>query len=255
MSTDARLHVNPTGDLLEAARDCEADVFWQWYRNTREEMEREYGPYEDRSVFLAVTDAHDDVTAVMRLIAPGGPAGLKTLTDVAAEPWNVDGRRAATAAGLDLATTWEIATLGSRRRQAASSIRNSMALYFGFGVLARVNAMSAFVSILDDRVRRLLDMVGLATLPLPGTRAGAYLGSAASTPVYGVTSTMADNQRRNHPDAFALIAMGHGLDGVSVPTDEEFLLFGRTEVAARSWLTPRSVVGGSSPVRPVAAQA
>ncbi len=47
-----------------------------------------------------------------------------------------------------------------------------MALYHGFGVLARVNAMSAFVAILDERVRRMLDMIGLVTHPMPGTRTG-----------------------------------------------------------------------------------
>ena len=241
MAVDARLHVNPTGDLLAAARECEADVFLHWYGNTREQLADEYGPYEDRSVYLVVSDADDDVVATMRLIAPGGEAGLKAINDLSGPPWKVDGRRAALSAGLDLDSTWEIATLASRRRQAASQVRNSMALYHGFGVLARVNAMSAFVAILDDRVRRMLDMIGLVTHPIPGTRPGTYLGSEASTPVFGVNSRMADLQRRDHPDAFALVAMGNGLDGVSVPSDDAFRLFGRTEVALRSWLTPQSI--------------
>ncbi|MDO8120450.1 hypothetical protein Q6346_03875 [Isoptericola sp. b490] len=249
MSVDARLHVNPTGALLDAARDCELQVFSEWYGNTAAEFADEYGPYDDASVFLALEDAAGDVVAVMRLIAPVGTAGLKALNDIGHEPWGVDGPRAARAAGLDLASTWEIATLGSRRQQGSARIRNSLALYHGFGVLARVNAMSAFVAILDERVRRLLDMTGLRTHPLPGTRTAPYLGSDASTPVYGVNARLADQQRREHPDAFALVAMGSGLDGIDVPPDDAFRLFGRDRVAATSWITP-DVVGraASSPL-------
>jgi hypothetical protein len=243
MSVDARLHVNPTGELLDAARDCEADVFLQWYGNTRAQLEDEYGPYEDASVFLALEDSTGDVVATMRLIAPVSEVGLKALNDVGNDPWNVDGRRAARAAGLDLASTWEIATLGSRRQQGSARIRNSLALYHGYGVLARVNAMSAFIAILDERVRRMLDMIGLTTHPLPGTGPGRYLGSDASTPVYGVNARMADQQRRDHPDSFALVAMGSGLDGIDVPPDDAFRLFGRERIAAQTWLTPAVVTG------------
>ena len=249
MAVDARLHVNPTGELLEAARDCEADVFFDWYGNSRAQLEEEYGPYEDASVFLALEDSAGDVVATMRLIAPVSDAGLKALTDVGREPWKVDGYRAARAAGLDLATTWEIATLGSRHRQGSARIRNSLALYHGYGVLARVNAMSAFVAILDERVRRLLDMIGLTTHPLPGTAPGHYLGSEASTPVYGVNARMADRQRREHPDSFALVAMGLGLDGIDVPPDDAFRLFGRQSVASQAWLTPASVLDSPMPER------
>ncbi len=64
--------------------------------------------------------------------------------------------------------------------------------------------------------------------------------------MFGVNSRMADLQRRDHPDAFALVAMGAGLDGVAVPTDDAFRLFGRTEVASRSWLTPQSITSPGS---------
>ncbi|MCV2396299.1 hypothetical protein OEB99_18465 [Actinotalea sp. M2MS4P-6] len=238
MSVDARLHVNPTGDLLEAAKDCEADVFLRWYGNTRAELDDEYGPYEDASVFLAVTDALGDVVAAMRLLVPGGSAGLKTLNDVAREPWQVDGARVAAAAALDLASTWEIATLTSRRQQAASQIRNAMTLYHGFGTVARVNAMSAFVAILDARVRRLLDQVGYVTRTLPGTRPGYYLGSESSVPVFANMATMVGLQRRDYPDSFALVTLGNGLDGVAVPTDEEFLVISRPDPIPSSWLSP-----------------
>jgi len=242
MSDQARLHVNPTGALLEAARDCEADVFWRWYGNTREEIDLEYGPYEDASVFLAVTDSDGDVVAAMRLLRPGGEAGLKTLHDIGGAPWYADGARAAAAAGLTLTSTWEVATVSSRRRLGSQGLRHSFALYHALGAIARVNAMTDFVAVLDDRVRRLLDSVGLVTRPIPGTRPGPYLGSPSSTPVFANVNTMLRAQRRDHPESFALVTVGTGLDGVAVPPDSEFRIAPAADTIPYSWTAPGALV-------------
>ena len=71
------------------------------------------------------------------------------------------------------------------------------------------------------------------TRPLPGTHAAPYLGSPASTPVYGHFAEMADLQRRTNPEAHRLIDLGVGLDGISVPAAETFRLrdAGESEVA------------------------
>lgn len=223
MSTDVRLHFAPTGDLLEQALDCEAEVFLRWYGNTRQQLADEYGPYQDASVFLALEDSDGDVVAAMRLIAPGGSAGFKTLADIGRDPWRVDGMRSARVAGIDLRTTWDVATVGTRRTSRAHGMRHSFALYHGLGIVARVNAMTTFTAVLDERVRRLLDQVGLITQPFPGTAPGHYLGSDASSPVYAHTAPMLDNQRRRFPDAFSLVTMGVGMDGVSIPPDSTFV--------------------------------
>lgn len=236
MALDAWMHVDPVGDLLESARECEAEVFQRWYGNTRSQLDDEYGPYEDATVFLALTDDAGECVAAMRLIAPGGAAGLKVLHDVGGAPWHVDGHRAAAAAGLDLASTWEVATVGSRRRLGATGLRHSFALYHGLGIVARVNAMSAFVAILDGRVRRMLDSVGLVTRTIPGTGPGHYLGSESSTPVFADCVSMLSGQRRDHPDSFSLVTLGQGLDGISVPPDAQFRLRPRGVAAARTWL-------------------
>ena len=49
-----------------------------------------------------------------------GEPGLKTLDDLSREPWRVDGMRPARAAGIDPATTWDIATLGVRSGSGAA---------------------------------------------------------------------------------------------------------------------------------------
>jgi hypothetical protein len=223
-STELVMHFRPSGDLLASALECEAEVFLRWFGNTREQLAQEYGPYEDATVFLVVADRRGEVVGGVRLLVPGGHAGLKTLVDVGEQPWGVDGAKAAAAVGLDLASTWEVATLGVRRTADASRVQLSLALYHGLMTIAQVNRMTSFVAVLDERVRRLLSSVGIITHPLPGTSTAPYLGSGSSTPVYCHFGPMLENQRLRFPDAYRLVTLGIGLDGVSVPPREAFRL-------------------------------
>jgi hypothetical protein len=224
LATQLSMHFQIAGPLLESALDCEAEVFYQWFGNTREQLAEEYDPYLDATVFLAVADREGEVLGVVRLIAPGGRAGLKTLADVGAPPWEVDAARAAAAVGLDLTSTWEVATLGVRRTPEASRAQLSLALYHGLMTIAQVNRMTSFVAVLDERVRRLLASVGIVTSALPGTSTQPYLGSGSSTPVFCHFAPMLQNQRLRFADAYRLVTLGIGLDGVSVPPRESFRL-------------------------------
>jgi hypothetical protein len=87
--------------------------------------------------------------------------------------------------------------------------------------------MTTFIAVLDERVRRLLASVGILTRALPGTSTATYLGSPSSTPVYAHYAPMLDNQRREFPDAYRLVTLGIGLDGISVPAAESFRLRSR----------------------------
>ncbi|HEY5184074.1 MAG TPA: hypothetical protein VIM19_04015 [Actinomycetes bacterium] len=217
------LRFDVRGSLLDAALECEAAVFLQWYGNTRAQLDDEYGPYADHSTFLALADDDGQVIAACRLITPG-PLGLKTLADIGADPWNVDGERAAAAAGLQPATTWDIATVGVRTGLGAEGMLASVALYHGLVKVQRVNRVRHAVSIMDDKVKGLMDALGVYMHPIPGTRSAPYLGSPASTPVYGDCAKMVDGQRRANPDAYRLVGLGIGLDGIEVPGDDAFRL-------------------------------
>ena len=225
MSTDLRLHFNPQGAVRRAALDCEADVFFEHYGNTRDELEAEYGDYDSDSVFVAVTDRDNVALAAARLIAPGR-SGLKTIHDVARAPWGVDGLRSARAAGLDLATTWDVATIGVRRGVRGGMLL-SAALHHAVIRCSMVNDLSSIVMIVDERARRVFTAVGLFIHPLPGTKPAPYLGSTTSTPMWGNRDAMLDGQRRTNPDAYRLIALGIGLDGISVPPTEDFHVDGQ----------------------------
>jgi hypothetical protein len=217
------LRFDVRGAQLDAALDCEADVFLHWYGNTRAQLEEEYGPYAEQSAFISLADDDGEVVAACRLITPG-PLGLKSLVDIGGPPWNVDGQRAAAAAGLDLASTWDIATLGVRPRLGAGGMLAAAALYHGLVRVQRANQVRFAVSILDEKVRGLLASIGVRMRPIPGTTTAPYLGSAASTPVYGDCAAMIDSQRREQPDAYRLVALGVGLHGVEVPGDQAFRL-------------------------------
>lgn len=235
-TTPLRLVFDPTGDLLEAARACEADIFLRTFGNTREQLEAEYGRYEDASVFIVLADPDDKVFGVCRMIMPN-EAGFKSLNDLAGPPWSIDGERAARAVGIDLSSCWDFATVGVHP-DIDKSVRifAAIALYHGVLTAGRVNGIESVVMIMDDRALQLITAGGITTHRLPGTKSEPYLGSPGSTPVYGNFAEMVDVARRTNPDTFRLIVQGVGLDGVTVPEQEAFRLTGRRRVTTPSVL-------------------
>jgi hypothetical protein len=220
------------GSSVAAARECEAAVFWNAYGNTREQLDDEYGPYEDDSAFIALAEHGGDVVAVCRVIRPG-VAGLKTLNDLSRQPWGVDGRRAARAAGVDPARTVDVATIGVRHGLGRGRALAAVALYHGIVAVTRANNLPFVVMLMDERARRLLTAVGCETQLLPGTRGGPYLGSAITYPLWANVPTMMDRQRAVNPEAHRMISMGRGLDGIQVPALSAFALDGALQRQVR----------------------
>jgi len=214
--TPLRFVLDPVGDELTAALDCEADVFLQTYGNTIDQLADEYGPYAEATGFMTLLDENCLALATTRFIAPG-PAGLKTLNDARRAPWNVDGMRSALAAGIDPSKTWDIATIAVRRSSRGSPA--AAALYHGIATAANANNIDSIIMIMDARARRLLSASGMQTRALPGTAEGEYLGSPRSIPVWADLREMFDLQRQTNPDAYRLIYQGIGLDGIALPTD------------------------------------
>lgn len=228
-----RLVFDPEGDVLAAARECEAEVFAQWFGNTRAQFAEEYAPYESNSVFVALADEHDDVVACARFLTScRGP--LKSIDDMQRAPWGIDARRSAAAVDVNLARTWDIATMGVRPGAAKEQIRLAFALYHGIITSVRVNNATDIVAILDERVRHLLDSVGIIMRPFPGAGPQPYLGSSASAPVFGRVSRCVYRQRRHFPDAYRLITLGIGLDDIAVPPRDDFRLRARQQPVTSS---------------------
>ena len=155
-----------------------------------------------------MTDRGGDAVGTARMIMPS-PTGVKTLIDVRRPPWQIDGERSARSAGIDLTRAWDVATLAVRRKQGRGGLI-SAALYHGLIQTLRANRAGWIVMIMDARAKRLLDIAGLRTTLLPGTRPGEYLGSASSFPLWSELVSMMDGQRSINPDAHRLISQGLG---------------------------------------------
>jgi hypothetical protein len=226
-----RLHFDPTGDVLAGARECEAEVFLRTYGNTRAEIADEYGPYEDASVFIALTDESDEVVAETRLIGPSA-AGLKTLNDVSRAPWHIDGVRSARAVGVDPQRTWDVATIGVSSKLRGTGLPAATAMYHGIVAGIRANNLRWVVMLMDERARRLLSALDCETFVLPGTWAGDYMGSDACTPLWADVQAMMDVQRRRNPEAHRLVGLGAGLGDISVPGPDGFIVRPRKHAPA-----------------------
>ena len=173
-------------------------------------------------MFLALADDAGVAQASCRIIVPGGR--LKTLDDLPAPPWGVDGVRSARAAGIDPATTWDVGTLGVRAGIGSTAVMAAAALYHGLMTAVLVNGGRTVISIIDERVRTMLSAAGIQTHLLPGSTTSTYLGSPASSPLYAHMDVVLDHQRRVAPEAYRLITQGIGLDGIAVPPREAFRL-------------------------------
>lgn len=220
--------VRATDPGAELARHVERVVFLETFGNTPELLAKEYGPYEDSSIFFCVIDHIRGVPAgTMRVLLPS-PAGFKTIDDVApvwGEP--LEAMAARTGLDIDLARTWDIATLAVAPdyRGKATMGLVSMGLYQALALATPPCGVEWLLAILDVPVFRMIrwklrmPMVGFAGVPaLP------YLGSPASMPAW---CNVADTERRlaaSDPDLHALYFKGVGMEPAVRPLDHASVL-------------------------------
>lgn len=212
----------------DAARRIEAQVFLQAFGLTPEVMDQEYGPYEERSRFVTVIDeATGSALGAARLILPDDAGMVKTLTDVAGEPWRLDVADTLRAAGLSGGQVWDVASLvvDRRYRTGASGAEVTLALCHGIWRYARHCGVDGLVTVLDDRVLRLVRAMGLRWNPMAGATSRYYLGSPASTPCDFRVGPAADSVRARRPDLVPALVHGRFR---SIARDPADLLPGRS---------------------------
>ncbi|MDK3257116.1 hypothetical protein [Blastococcus capsensis] len=205
-----RLLVAHSPEERDAARRVEARVFLQAFGNTPEVMEQEYGPYEARSRFVVVIDDGSGAAlGTARLIVAAGTP-VKTLVDVAGEPWHLQVADRLGAAGLAPWDVWDVASLAvdPRYRAGAAGAELSVALCHGLWRYARNCDVPGLVTIVDDRVRRLLRAMGVPWYPMTGAASRPYLGSPASTPCVLVAQTAEEKMSRARPDLAPALVHG-----------------------------------------------
>lgn len=178
-------------------------MFQQAFGNTPEVMEQEYGPYQERSRFVTVIDEEGgSALGVARLILTDATAPVKTLADVAGEPWHLDVADSLGAAGLAGGLVWDVASLAVDRRfrSGAAGAEVIVALCHGVHQYSLNCGVEGLVTILDDRILRVVRAMGMPWTPMAGATSRFYLGSPASTPCLMVMSAVADSIRTRRSD-------------------------------------------------------
>ena len=205
-----RLLVAQSPAERDAARQVEARVFLQAFGNTPELLAQEYGPYEARSRFVVVLDDESGCALGAARLIVGDASPVKTLVDVAGEPWHLPVADSLEAVGLTPATVWDVASLAvdPRYRAGAAGAEVSVALCHGIWRFARTCGVPGMVTILDDRVRRLVRAMGLPWYPMAGATPQPYLGSPASTPCVFVVRTAEEEVYGARPDLAPVLDHG-----------------------------------------------
>jgi hypothetical protein len=233
-----RLLVAHTAAERDAAREVEGRVFLQAFGNTPDDMLREYGPYSERSRFVTVIDdAEGAALGAARLILPDDTGMVKTLADVSGDPWRLPVPDSLRAAGLSGHPVWDVASLAvdRRYRAGAAGAEIMLALCYGIYQYSLLSGVPGLVTILDDRVLRLVRAMGGPWTPMPGATSRPYLGSPASTPCVCRVDSIAGSIRTRRPDLAPAAVDGKFQ---SIALDPADLLPGRG--GSQSSVTPRS---------------
>jgi hypothetical protein len=214
--------IEGTDPFANIARQVEREVFEESWGNDAATMKKEYGPYDEASVFFMAVDTHTKVPAgVLRMIR-NSPVGLKTIVDLddvvksPIAPITIPSDEVMRHHGIDdLNRCWDGATAAIprryRRRLAATHVQ-----------IMRIVALSAmreniehFVAVLDAPVvRAARDVLGLPLAPLVGTPPFTHMDAPDNQAVYAhVPSLLRIGQRGNRKvgqkirDCFAETAM------------------------------------------------
>jgi hypothetical protein len=205
----------------ELARHVEREVFYEFFNNTPELLEAEYGPYEASTLFVCMMDHRRRLPAgVIRLVLPS-PAGLKSLGDV--EPvWGhrIEDVLARMSLRLEADSAWDVATLAvdSEYRGRATDGLVSLGLYQSVAQLALRCHVKWVVTVLDLVVLNVLQGVmadpferfaGLEPLP--------YLDSPASLPVYCDLDAYFARLETADPSMYEILFDGRGLEAAIRP--------------------------------------
>jgi hypothetical protein len=198
------------------ARTLETTVFWNAFDESPQVQEAEFLRYEPASFFFCVIDHRRHVPAgMMRVIVPS-PAGLKSLNDIR-RMWGEapEDAIARTGMGLDVARTWDVATMaiaeGYRGKAAKGLV--AMALYQGLTLAAFHSGVDWFVAVFDLPVFRLVRWrLHLIFAGYEGLGPVRYLGSDAAIAAWCDVRAGERRLAAEAPELHAIFVKGEGLE-------------------------------------------
>lgn len=177
--------VRGASDYANIGRYIEETVFMESFENDPEEMQREYGPYEDESIFFLALDCEDNrPIATVRVIENGH----KTLVDATKEPFAVDAEDVVLSHYItDVSKVWDIGTAAKMSEYAMDRKKALVVveLYRAMYAASLNSGIEHWVTIVDDELFNMTrNRFGIPFVPLGDSEPGPYLGSDMSHAVY-----------------------------------------------------------------------
>ncbi len=220
-------------EVSQIARSLEAEVFGEFFNNDPDLMAREYGPYEDASLFILVVDQESKKAAGLIRIIENSEVGFKSVVDLPRYWHGPDGRpvelnKLAEENNLsdrNPETTWDIATLAVREGYNKTLVRP--ALFHGVFKLSKENGIKDWVGIVDEIVINKVTIpsgvhfkvYNYEGQPLPAEN---YL-DAMSLPVYGNVDEIEKGVKETSEEIYDLLGRGNGFgDEYSMPSTTEW---------------------------------
>lgn len=214
-------HLDTNDPFSDLARNLETEIFFHDYNDEPEKLEEEYGPYEPHSSFLMVMDHESLQPAGMVRLIHNSELGLKSFTDITKPPWNKSLSEVIEENNLDRFDAnhvLDIALLAVDPKYRGNMVDRATkaALFHGMYAYSVQEGIQAWVTILDKRALRLMQLLGKPFSDFEGLEFGPYLGSKASKPVYCDVTTLADRVQQydaeHGRDVYNTYILGRGLE-------------------------------------------
>lgn len=195
-----------TDPFANIARQVEREVFEDSWGNDSATMQREFGPYDESSVFFMAVDTRDRApVGVVRMIR-NSAAGLKTLVDLddsvksPIAPTAIPVAEVMRHHGIDdLDRCWDGASAAIPRRYRSRMAAAHVQLLRVMALAAMRENIQHFVAVLDAPVvRAAREVLGLPLVPLVDTPPFTHMDAPDNQAVYAhVPSLLTTAQRRN----------------------------------------------------------
>jgi hypothetical protein len=192
------------------ARQVEREVFQDSWGNGPATMKKEYGPYDESSVFFLAVDTHKNTPAAALRMIRNSPAGLKTLVDLddctksPIAPIRIPVDHAMAYHGIDdLDRCWDCATAAVPRRYRCKLATIYLQMARVVAAAALRENVQHIVAVLDAPIfKAARDILGLPLVPLADTPPFSYMDAPNNQAVYAHISSMlaiaAKRNRRLH---------------------------------------------------------
>lgn len=200
------------------ARHIEGTVFAEWFGNSSDLIDSEYGPYDESTYFIVVIDHLRHLPAGMiRVTVPSG-RGLKTLADIESV-WKQPLEPVLERSGLDWdrSVVWDVATMAVHAdyRGKATDGMISLAMYQAVVRSFRTGGARWFVCVLDLHVAQLMqDLTSRPFWTFDGVEPIQYLDSPASNAFWCDFEEYGPRLRAADPFMYGVLFEGVGIESV-----------------------------------------